>query len=505
MADQKIQPDNPSSAFSIMAPRWNLINALLGGTETMRSAGEAYLPKHQEETSESYDRRLACSVLTNYVSVTLEGLVGRPFSQEVGVGDGVPAQVRALLEDVDLKGNKLDIFAREWFQEGVAKGFAHVLVEMPRQESRVGEDGQPIARTLADDRAEGIRPYWCLVKPEDVVAAYTRQVGEYHLVEHLRIREDSVERAGFDEAHVKRVRQMDFVGPGVPVQVTMWRKKPDADEWFVEDEWTIGLDFIPLVTFYAVRPQASFVAKPPLTDLANLNISHWQSDSDQRNILSVARFPILAASGVDPEAADLRVGPHNYLATQDPQGRFYYVEHGGAAIAAGAADLESLEERMKAYGAEFLRRRPGDVTATERALDSAESVSPLQAMVLSFEDALATAAAYTARWYGDAESDGGEFEVHTDFTQDASNPEIAAAVLEARKLRDISRRYYLQRLKELGILGADFDPEEDAALLEGEAETSPELQGMVGPDGTAATGSAPGRGLPEADEQQPEE
>jgi len=33
-------------------------------------------------------------------------------------------------------------------------------------------------------------------------------------------------------------------------------------------------------------------AKPPLLDLAWLNVEHWQSASDQSNILHVARVPI---------------------------------------------------------------------------------------------------------------------------------------------------------------------------------------------------------------------
>src|SRR5690606_14578341 len=112
-----------------------------------------------------------------------------------------------------------------------------------------------------------------------------------------------------------------------------------------------------------------------------------------------SRFPILACSGASGEDSDpVVVGPNKVLYNPDPQGRFYYVEHTGQAIAAGRTDLQDLEQQMASYGAEFLKRRPGNQTATARALDSAEASSDLQAMVGLFEDAVAHALDITADW-----------------------------------------------------------------------------------------------------------
>jgi hypothetical protein len=46
--------------------------------------------------------------------------------------------------------------------------------------------------------------------------------------------------------------------------------------------------------------------EPPLLDLAYLNVKHWQSQSDQDNILHIARVPILALIGVRTTAARSR-------------------------------------------------------------------------------------------------------------------------------------------------------------------------------------------------------
>src|SRR3546814_11327266 len=57
-----------------------------------------------------------------------------------------------------------------------------------------------------------------------------------------------------------------------------------------------GFGTLPLVTVYAERT-GYLTARPPLLDLAWLNLAHWQSSSDQRHILHVARVPILFEIG----------------------------------------------------------------------------------------------------------------------------------------------------------------------------------------------------------------
>ena len=56
-------PATTSAAYDTMAPRWHLIETLLGGTEAMRAAGETYLPRHSEETDKGYEERLSAAVL----------------------------------------------------------------------------------------------------------------------------------------------------------------------------------------------------------------------------------------------------------------------------------------------------------------------------------------------------------------------------------------------------------------------------------------------------------
>lgn len=478
MADKETTPATPSHAYGQMAPRWALVNSLLGGTETMREAGSTLMPKHQEESDPSWERRLAGATLLNMTEITLDMLAGKPFSDPVQLVDDAPPQHQEWSEDVDLQGNSLDVFARRWFRDGLAKGLSHVLIDMPKRDE---EDGT--ARTLADDKASNARPYLLHIPPESVIFMSGTLVNGREVLDHVRISESEVVRDGWGEATQERIRVLE---PGL-VQIWELKKGQRKEEWVKVDEWATDLDYIPLVTFYTSR-QSLGVAKPPLLDLAYMNVRHWQLDADLNNIISVACFPMLAMSGVDQNEAGegglMRLGPNQILATRSEHGKFYYVEHTGAAIETGEKKLQHLEELMSSYGAQFLKEKPGDLKATVRALDSAEALSQLQAMTLVFKDALETALMVMSDWAG--LGDGGpSVEMNVDFGLNDPDEAGWTAIENARKRREISREATINEMTRRGWLSDDYDQEADKELLEKESKELMDAMAKLDLDPTA--------------------
>lgn len=460
MAKKEAGPDSTSSSYEAMLPVWTKIESLLGGTESMRAAGHQYLPQHDEESDGAWAERKDRATLLNMLQMTLDSWVGKPFSDPVQFKEDVPEQLKALTDNLDLMGNNTDVFARNWFRDGLAKGLSHVLAEFPKPTPRA--DGQP--RTLADDRADALRPYLVHIKPENLTFAHAVYVNGVEVLQQVRIRECITEIVGWEEVQHVQYRVL------TPGHVEIWRlvKLPTSKKevWRKYDEWDTSLNFIPLATFYAERSGFMF-SKPPLADLADLNVRHWQSTSDQIAILTVARFPMLGVSGAISED-DIHVGPHSWLHCPDPAGRFYYVEHTGKAIGAGRQDLLDLEETMAEYGATFLKKRPGGASATARALDTAEVTSPLQDMALRFQSALQQAFDYLGAWIGLKPEQTGTVAINVDFGLDHGNDTMLAEAREARKSGDLSRSAYLGVLKRMGVLDDSFDASKNDTELETE-------------------------------------
>ena len=453
-------PATTSLAYDKMAPAWEKIQTVLDGTEAMRAAGTRYLPQHKYEPDEVYNERLQRSTLLNMTKLTLGSWVGRPFSDPIAF-DKVPKLIEDLLTDVDLVGTDVQVFARDWFSDGLAKAFSFVYVDYPRTDDTEG------VRTLAMDREEKVRPYWIHIRPEQLFFAEAKMVQGKEVLTEIRIMEEVIERDDFAEKCIQQIRRVFMDAQGVGnVELYQLQKVKGKEKWVKIKNYTFSLPFIPLVVFYSHR-EAFMSGTPPLEDLADLNIAHWQSSADQRACLTVARFPILSLTGGTDAEGTLKIGPNRWLHSTDPQARFAYVEHSGAAIGVGRHDLLDLQEQMGEYGAEFLRKRPGNVTATARALDSAEATSPLQDAIIRFGCALTLALEYTAKWMNLPE--GGTATLSTEFGPETSDQAELNTLSATRAARDISRKAYLEELKRRGLLADEYDIDEDAKLLEQEA------------------------------------
>ena len=462
-----------------MQPHWELVEALLGGTPAMREAGHTYLPQYPEEDQDNYFNRLKRTTLTNYFKKSLRTLSAKPFMRPLEIKD-LPSRLEPLLTDADKEGNSLHVFAHRSFRTGLSKGLSHILVDFPRTSSPDG--------TLFGQRNSNAGPYFRHVAPENLIAGYANVINGEEQYTHARIWMRSIQRvAQFGETIVDEILVLE---PGVN---QLWRLvDSDKEEWVLIDEWETGIDWVPLVTFYADRT-AFLEADPPLIDLAHLNVAHWQSSSDQTNVLTVARFPILGASGVtslnDSDHATPnrhRIGPHQVLTADDPQSRFYYVEHSGNAIQSGREHLLDLKDEMAMLGMELVMRgtRASRVTATAHAIDKAEADTALSQMAVDYEEALNQALRYANAWFPgeDRTARAGTAALASDFGLSMRDVEEVGQLMTARQNGYITHDTLLRELKRRAVLSDDFDIALEIQRLGQETPPAPR-QGGPAPTG----------------------
>ena len=426
-------PSLPSRLYEAMAARWALPQALMGGTLAMRAAGGRYLPRHPAENAAVYAERARRAVLRNYFRRTVSKLTGRVFAEPLAFSSDMPEELEALFRNVDLMGRGLNVFARDWFEDALVSGLSHVLVDFP-----AGSE----AASLAEERERGMRPYLVHIRADQLIAAQWDGHGRERLLTQIRIRERGLAWHGFAEREEERIRV---------IEPDHWRlfRADDKGKWqeIAAGDNTLGR--IPLVTLYTAR-KGFLQAEPPLEDLAFLNLEHYQIRSDQRNALNVASFPILAASGYNPEIdGPIEVGPNKVLTTSESDGRYYYVESSGAALEAGARELEALEKAMQLFGLQFEAPKQME-TATGRVLDAADALSPLSAMAMNLEDSLNALLRLLADWLDIAHP--GSIAVSSKAGAGRGQSEDLSFLLEARKLGDITPDELLREARTRGLL-----------------------------------------------------
>jgi len=466
MTEAKATVATPIKAQTAMVSTAAPVRTLVGGTDAMRDAGETYLPKNEAESVLSYKARLKRSVLFNATGKTVADMTGKVFTKDVVIEGDMPATLKGFAENIDNAGRHLNVFARDVFYDSMQPGIGFIYVDMPPK--LVKPDGQPV--TQADEQKAGVRPYMTFVPLERLIGWKSEKVNGAERLTQIRIMECVTEDDGeWGEREIQQIRVVDRGS-----WRTYRRSQTDQNEWVEHDKGTIYFgstpaDEIALVPVYINR--TGFMAgAPPLAKLAELNIAHWQSDSDQRNILHVARVPILFWSGKE-EADKLEIGAGSAVYSSNPASKLGYVEHTGSAINAGRDDLKDLEFRMQTMGLQLLVPQPGGKTATGEVHDEQEN-SPLAMMATALQDAIEGAFGYMAKFIGETHK-AGSVKVNKDF-----GIQLGAATLQdllsMANGGKLSNETFWAECQRRGVLDDSFDPEVEKERLAAEA---PELDG----------------------------
>lgn len=484
-----------------MLPALNMCDDLWGGTREMRAKASRWLPIEAKETPEKYVVRVHRTFLYNMFSRTVHTLAGKPFSRPITiVPDSMDSQIEEWIEDIDKQGNHLDVFAHDLMRSILKDGIAHILVDMPPKQSGFV--------SIADAKAGDIRPYFCRIEAKNILGWRSTVINSKPVLTQLRIQEFvSVPDGPYGDRWTHRVRvfnrTVDIVNGGNAITYELWEKQEDATKkstWVqIAQGQLSNMDEIPLRTFYGSRKTGFMSAKPPLEDLAWLNIEHWQSGSDQRHILHVARVPILFAAGfpeVDPEdptkKTPISVAPNTLIVSANENAKLMYVEHSGQAIASGRNDLEDIENRAAMMGTQLLRKKTVTTTATEEKNDDLNEDSELSSTVRNLEDGIESCLQLVAKWMNIDPAKCGDITIFKDFSMDDKKVEELTLLLQARQAGQISQQTFLNALVKFGVLESGFDVQEEITVTGAEIPKGLGLFANV--NDTAAASGAPAGG-----------
>jgi hypothetical protein len=476
----------PCEEYEAMLPDWDMVDALYGGTRKMREAGGAYLPKFEAESPLDYKVRLNQAVLFNMYAKACEGLAGKAFKKPIVLQDDVPDDIREWAENIDRENRNINVFAKDLFLDAVRRGVSHFMVDFPRS----------TALTREEQRRNGERPYWIHMPAREIIGWREAVVnGQRILTQLRRYHTIKVPNGEWDTTQVERVTVYWLENPEAGDRATAYyqvyeRKQvnnngrlelvwmPAVDQAGNELAGPLGISYIPLVSLYTNRT-GFMQARPPLMDLAYKNVEHWQSSSDQRHILKWARFAIPVAIGWTEDQDSLLFGPSSVVKITNPDGDFKFAEHSGGAIGVGFQDLETLKEEMAYLALDPMLRKPGNVTATARALDEASSNSQLETWMDELKNAIETGLQYSAERTG--ETAGGSIQVNEDFAIPVADND-AQVVIEAYRDKLIPRKVALETLQRvMPVLGdtlENYDIEDVIAMINSEARSNPAFDSL---------------------------
>jgi hypothetical protein len=455
----------PCDDYIIHQKRLELPNALMGGTEEMKAKGETFLPKEPEESQQAYEVRLSRTYLLNAFRRTVLYLSGQIFSKPVVIQDDNPVEIKDLAENIDLENNNLAVFAKKVFEAGLVDGITFVLIDYPPSEAGL---------TKEEEKARDLRPYWVHIPSSNLIGWKTDKYNGKTRLTQIRIKESVTKNKGkYGTEKVARIRVINLGSYEVYEDITEGNEK----DWkLVESNTTTFTEEIPLAIYRPGDKITFMTSIPCLEDLAALNLAHYQSQSDQANILHYARIPILFGKMLAEDPTKIAIGPNRMIHSMKEDSDLRFVEHSGAAIGAGRESLDDLENRMALYGLQLLMPKTGRVTATEKALNSGENDCTLKTYGLIFQDFLEQCIVYTCQWLK-SDKPAGSVIVNLQFRLLQSAD--ADVLIKAKVANILPRHAVLQEFLYRGIINEDSDLDQiEDWLAEEEANAvSSALQG----------------------------
>tara|TARA_R100001460_G_scaffold35245_1_gene67927 strand:- start:684 stop:2102 length:1419 start_codon:yes stop_codon:yes gene_type:complete len=423
--------NDPNNTWFQQEPHWILIEDLLGGTYQMRSRHRKYLMQEPRELDESYDNRLARSVCPPYFLRLERMLAGMLTRKPVRLSD-TGNNLREQLFDVDLQGNDLNVWTYETARKMIRYGHIGVLVDAPAS----GNNG---------------RPYWVTYTPRDILGWRTEMVDGEMQFTQLRLQEKVSEPDGlYGEKIVEQVRLL------TPGNFEIHRKAKTGK--FVKvDEGTMPVNKIPFSVAYSNRVNL-LDSRPPMADIAELNLKAYQIQSDLDNQLHISAVPMLAFYGFPQNAEEVSAGPGEAIAFP-ADGRAEYIEPDGKSYDAQFRRLDRLESQINELGlAAVLGQKLSAETAEAKRIDRSQGDSTMMVVAQQMQDMIDNCLMFHGQYIN---SEAGSSFVNRDFLSQRLEPQEIQALLTLYTSGSITQKTLLDQLTEGEVLGDEFDVEEE--------------------------------------------
>jgi hypothetical protein len=420
-----------NTAWYAQEAHWILIEDLLQGTYGMRRKHRRYLPQEPRELDESYDNRLARSVVPPYYQRLERMLAGMLTRKPVRLDDTADI-IREQLFDVDLQGNDLNVWTYETTRKMVRYGHVGVLVDAP---------------------ADGGRPYWVTYTPRQILGWRAEQQEGKQVLTQLRLAEMvTVPDGEFGE---KAVEQIRVLTPGE----FQLHQKQDNGEFEIIDEGRTSLSEIPFSVAYAQR-QAFMESRPPLEDIAELNLKAYQIQSDLDNQLHISAVPMLAFFGFPSAAEEVSAGPGEAIAFP-AEGRAEYIEPAGRSFDYQFKRLEQLAAQINELGlSAVLGQKLSAETAEAKRIDRSQGDSTMMVIAQNVQDMIDNCLQFHAQYIGNSTAPGSSY-VNRDFLGTRLEPQEIQSLLQLYTAGTITQETLLRELAEGDVLGDDFNVDEE--------------------------------------------
>lgn len=401
------------------------------GSDVVKAKGVTYLPKLGGQSVSEYNGYKDRALFTNVTFRSLSGYIGVITSKEPKVE--YPAGMEKYFEDATLTNTSFNELFRYIVEDVFISGRVPILVD----------------RDTAGGRAYIVR-----YLSEQLINWMTDPIGNLTMANFSESEYEQDSRDPFKLDLVTRYRVLMMTQAGYVVRVYASEKSAVGD--YTEIVPTIKGDPLTDVPLTIITPQgiSAELYKPPMLDIAEVNLSHYRTSADLEHGRHWVSLPTPVVSGVDGDTT-LRVGSQTAWVLPDKDAKAYYLEFVGQGLQSLEKALAEKHAQMTLFSAQLMNTstrgsEASDVIKLRFAADAATLASITTAVEVGLNKVYKT----MALWEGFNPD-----EVNITLDKEFINTSLTAAEIQAltKSYVDgaIDEETYIFNLKRGGLVPVD--------------------------------------------------
>jgi hypothetical protein len=367
--------DTTHVEYDEMFDRWQTIEDVLGGEHQIKAATARYLPLLAEQEDDSYRAYLKRAVFYNATGRTREALLGFIYRKPAEIKVPKSDPLNSFMTDATLTGRSFENLCKDVTEKILGPGRYGTLVDWDPNENR---------------------PYASHYNPQDIINWRTERVKGKQVLTMLMLHESASgftdigdgNRGGdkYEDRRFDQWREFELIPDGEGnrfLMVSVWRradnseggrkkarlpgtgsaKQARGEEYFVKIATLFPnrrgirpLDFIPFV-FHGPEGPKIEVVRPPLEDMALINVSHYRTSADLENARHVLGMPTPWAAGfTDKESDELYLGSSTAWTTSEPTAKCGFLALKSEDLKGLTDGLTEKQQQMATLGASMLEK-----------------------------------------------------------------------------------------------------------------------------------------------------
>lgn len=395
--------------------------------QTMRDAlsaevaKEKYVPKLSDQDVAEYQAYVSRAEFYNATARTKAALVGLLFAKPPKVE--LPEALKSIGENISLDDDSLEALAKNIADECLSVGRCGVLVDLPSVEK--SEYSRLEAERL------NLRAYATLYKAENIINWKTTKINGSNVTSLVVLMESYEEPTADEFVYLAKTRYRVLDLKDGYYRQRVFEETNGTAEPVSEIYPSANgkrLPYIPF-TFFNVNDLKTDIDKPPLLDLARINISHFRSEVDLEHGTHFTALPTPYVTGYQGDDSKLKIGSTVVWAISSPEAKVGFLEFSGAGLSTLENRIAVKEKRMSILGARLLldEKKTAEATETLQMRKSGEN-----AVLTNVATTISEGIASFLKDIAFFENIAGEnliYEINTDYNLTVVDPQIIAQII----------------------------------------------------------------------------